>query len=335
MEQKNLNAGHVSLNKVILILAIFLSSNAFAQNTCEVISRGIFKTSKLNAPSQFINSFKNKLQNEKFEELKEFFHPSLHVKKSIGLRIKKVLNGKLIKPYNFNIYRIYKLSGERKNPTICEKDASFKVIPRYGYKQQYFAIISVLSSNDLARIYVSYAEKEKGFNITGLHIQQWTHAGKDYEYWTQKSLTDKDPLNKWISLDVAQKLLVGGDFTFFSDKQQITKTRDLVYSKQQILDRLRKETNNNNIVYFGTILGRSSTGAFIRVTIEKLTPGYKLKEQCSTIGQSLMSYQWFKNIDGGIRCNFIFKGMNPEEDSKVGGYYLTKNDLNNEKKDTK
>ena len=138
-----------------------------------------------------------------------------------------------------------------------------------------------------------------------------------------------------MDLDIAEKLLVGGDFIVFPMLKEIRQNKSLVLTKEQILNRVKKETKNNNIVYFGTILGRDSTGVFIRVTIEELTPGYKLKDNCSTIGNSLMPYQWFKNIGGGIRCNFIFKGMNPEEDSKVGGYYLTKNDLKDEKENSK
>ena len=233
------------------------------------------------------------------------------------------------------MYRVYELSGERKRPVVCENDESFKIIPRYGYKKQYFSIISVLAKNDLARIYVSYANNKDTFKITGLHIQQWTHEGKDYKAWIDKSFKEKDKLNKWMDLDIAEKLLVGGDFIVFPMLKEIRQNKSLVLTKEQILNRVKKETKNNNIVYFGTILGRDSTGVFIRVTIEELTPGYKLKDNCSTIGNSLMPYQWFKNIGGGIRCNFIFKGMNPEEDSKVGGYYLTKNDLKDEKENSK
>ena len=54
---------------------------------------------------------------------------------------------------------------------------------------------------------------------------------------------------------------------------------------------------------------------------------------CLAIGKELLTKKWFNAIDGGLRCNYIFKGMDPNKDSKIGGYYLTKNDLSNEKKD--
>ena len=80
-----------------------------------------------------------------------------------------------------------------------------------------------------------------------------------------------------MDLDIAEKLLVGGDFIVFPMLKEIRQNKSLVLTKEQILNRVKKETKNNNIVYFGTILGRDSTGVFIRVTIEELTPGYKLK----------------------------------------------------------
>ena len=61
-------------------------------------------------------------------------------------------------------------------------------------------------------------------------------------------------------------------------------------------------------------------------------PGFKLKGMCLAIGKELLTKKWFNAIDGGLRCNYIFKGMDPNKDSKIGGYYLTKNDLSNEKK---
>ena len=59
------------------------------------------------------------------------------------------------------------------------------------------------------------------FKITGLHIQQWTHEGKDYSFWIEKSFEDKDEINKWIDLDIAEKLLVGGDFLEYPIKNDI------------------------------------------------------------------------------------------------------------------
>ena len=68
-------------------------------------------------------------------------------------------------------------------------------------------MISVLAENDLARIYISYAKQDKKFHY-GLHIQQWTHEGKDYSFWVNKSFGDKYEINRWIDLDIAEKLLV-------------------------------------------------------------------------------------------------------------------------------
>ena len=274
-----------------------------------------------------------KLQNKEFKSLAPYFHPKLRVKNSVGLRIKKVLNSKLIAPLNYSIYRVWEINDASKTPIKCEQNDEFNIIPRYGYKKQYASMISVLAENDLARIYISYAKQDKKFRITGLHIQQWTHEGKDYSFWVKKSFEDKYEINRWIDLDIAEKLLVGGEFLEYPIKNDIITKKSLLISKDKIIENLNKETKRNDIVYFGSLLTKRSTGIFIRVTIDKQMPGYKLKDICSSIGHDLLKKSWFSQLEGGIRCNYIFKGMDPNEDSKIGGYYLTKNDLKNEKKD--
>ena len=196
MEQKNPNAARVLLNSVLLFFVLF-PSNIYAKASCDVISKGIFKNSKLTPELSFLNEFVEKLQNDDTKNLKPYFHSKLYVKKSIGLRIKKILDGKLIAPLNYNIFRVWKIQGDDKTPINCNKLDDFNIIPRYGYQNQYASMVSVLAKNDLARMFISFAKSKGKYKITGLHIQQWTHEGEDYKYWVNKSFQDKNLINKW------------------------------------------------------------------------------------------------------------------------------------------
>ena len=255
MEQKNQSVAHVLQNKFVICIFLIISNISFANGQCNILSRGVFKNSKISPEIEFINSFMTKLQNKEYRSLETFFHPKLRVKKSIGLRIKTVLNSKLISPLNFSIYRVWEFLNAEKQPLKCDQKDTFNVIPRYGYKKQYGAMISVLAENDLARIYMSYARKENEFKITGLHIQQWTHSGHDYSYWIDKSFTENLNINKWIDLDVAKKLLVGGDFLEYPIKMRNQcETSDTSPSKGSIKEIKSGCKKSNNIVYFGSLL---------------------------------------------------------------------------------
>ena len=100
-------------------------------------------------------------------------------------------------------------------------------------------------------------EKNNEFKITGLHIQQWTHSGHDYSYWIDKSFTENLNINKWIDLDVAKKLLVGGDFLEYPIKTEINAKLATLPPQKALLKKLNQDAKSNNIVYFGSLLGKT------------------------------------------------------------------------------
>ena len=121
MEQKNQSVAHVLQSKFVICIFLIISNISFANGQCNILSRGVFKNSKISPEIEFINSFMTKLQNKEYRSLETFFHPKLRVKKSIGLRIKTVLNSKLISPLNFSIYRVWEFLNAEKQPLKCDQ----------------------------------------------------------------------------------------------------------------------------------------------------------------------------------------------------------------------
>lgn len=336
----------------VAVLAAWLNHDALAEEskaaadssdqdvaTCQLLSRGPgVKTDDLGQDlSSFLNDFKGRLEKQDWQGLRTFFHEKSGAKKNIGDQIDAILRNRYQKPWDFSIFRVYEINDSeyRKKLYDCPDLKFQKVISRFGFTKQYFVIMQLMGNNELGRILFHVApNKNTKLKIIGLHLQQWSHLGKDWQRWSEignEHLEKKQETNAFLAYSTAHKLLEGGDFIHYQFRPEIAAEKDKIFSKESFLDKVVTSASNSNIVYAGTLLHQEGTGIFIRVAISKEFSSEDLIEQCRVIGQKLLKGGLIYSSTGGLKCNYIPKGSSPEKDSKIGGYYLSVKDILNVK----
>jgi hypothetical protein len=217
-----------------------------------------------------------------------------------------------------------------KTPFDCKHTDGYLPVSRYGYDTQFFSILQILGEKELGRIIVTTADTNKGMVITGLHIQQWTHEGHDWIYWTEKGnkhISQNSLLDAYKSYDVAQKLLQAGDFIIYEYLPEILKTRDSIYTQVELVNKAKKDFKRDDVAYIGTTLNQEGTGLIIRLRLKNELPTDKLQTQCQILGKDMLKQQWLSKGAGGIKCSFLLPEEDSNKDGKLGGLYYSQNDL--------
>ena len=301
---------------------------------CYLLGRGpAVEVPKNPGLSFFLKDLFKDLQEKNWRNLYRYFHPRARVKKDIGDRVEAILGHRYQNPWQFSVFGIWAMVSKEKDKDFyrCEKAKNIRLISHSGYTNQYMLIVQLMGKNELGRLIFSVAPKpDKTLSIVGFHIQQWTHLGEDWLSWTQKgnsSLEKKDHKTAHIYYDIAQKLMDGGTFVVYDLKKDIVTERNKIYAREELVDLIRKELGNINIVYAGTIMSRTDTGMLVRVEIEKEYNAEDLQKKCTVIGQGLLKNKWLEGVNGGVNCNFIPKGSDPNLNSKIGGYYIPRSKL--------
>lgn len=304
------------------------------RNICTTISRG--SGSELNNLSpklqDILSTLIQKIERQDAKNFKQLFHPRARVKKDIGERIFSILSNRYGRKWDISIFRVWMLQSPQKDkaPFDCKYTDGYSPVSRYGYDTQFFSILQILGETELGRIIVTTADTSKGMVITGLHIQQWTHDGHDWVYWTEKGnnyISQNNKLDAYKSYDVAQKLLEGGDFIIYQYLSDILKTRDSIYTQDELVNKAKKDFNRDDFAYIGTTLNQEGTGLIIRLRLEKELPTDKLQTQCQILGQAMLKKQWLSKGAGGIKCSFLLPDEVSNKDGKLGGLYYSQKDL--------
>ncbi|MBF0443487.1 MAG: hypothetical protein HQK54_16390 [Oligoflexales bacterium] len=318
---------------------LFPEKKAKPAPACKVLDRATLSKLKetelgLSLFTQNLVKYLNENNEKQFEEL---FHPRLRNKsENLGTKFFASLRHGYIKPWQFSIYRIFSLftvNGDKQDIECPEENIMITSV--YGYHLQIGLWVQLMSQNELARIYFPIVPAKDKWYLGGVHIQQWTFKEKDYEKWVKEasgSLEKGDRLGAFLRLDVAQKMLFGGNFISFKVKNQIITARDESYKKEDLLKEVSSLIKSSNIVYIGTILGNDGIGLIIREKIEKDYTTAELEKKCLEMGYALIDGHILKPGLGGIKCDFIFEGEDPGRDGQLGGFYKSRNELLSKRK---
>ncbi|MBC7658776.1 MAG: hypothetical protein H7249_03625 [Chitinophagaceae bacterium] len=280
----------------------------------------------------FLENFLGDLKKDKFENLNSYFHPRAKVKSDIGDKIKSIIDSRYNAPLQYSIFRVWRLRSAEASKDVlenCPESDGAKIISSYGYEKQYAVWIQIMGQNELGRLILSIAPDKGKDSIVGFRIQQWTQSGDDWRTWAGKgenAKARKSNKEAYLAYDIAQKLVDGKDLVIYPVQNELLKKRDAIFSQAKLVDAVNSDLGTQSTAYVGTLLAKEGSGIFLREYIAKELPSQTLDNLCTARGQALQKTGWL-NVNQGVRCNFIFKNMDPTKDSGLGGFYKTSEDL--------
>lgn len=307
---------------------------------CELISKGpgVALQNQEILLHNFLSDFLEALRSDRWEKIEGFFHPRAKKTKDLGEKMQAILKNRYDTPWQFSVFRVWRITIPNARKAIldsCPETGGASIIVQNGYETQYMLWLQIMGQNELGRIILAVGPDKGRMYATALRLQQWTQQGEDSEAWEQKALTAAKAEQKiaaYFAFDVAQKLLAGEDLLIYPRQRQLIVTRDSIVSQADLVKKMNDALKINTIAYIGSLLTKEGTGILIREVVEKQEPTSDLLQRCQSRGQALIQLGWLTPGKTGLRCNYIFPGMDPEQDSPLGGLYLAPADLTNSKK---
>ncbi len=307
--------------------------------SCELLSKGpgVALADKEVMLHTTLESIMSDLQSDKFDKFNRHFHRRAKVKSDIGDKLRSILAGRYDSPWQFSVFRVWRLkSPDSIKPVFddCPEADGARIIGSYGYETQYAVWIQIMGQNELGRLIFSIAPDKGKVLIAGFRVQQWTQLGSDWRVWGsrgEQAEMNKNLRDAYFNYDIAQKLIDGKDFVVYPIQASIKQKRDEMFKQSELVTALNRDLGISSIAYVGTLLAKEGEGYFIRETIKGERPHGELMDLCLDRGRRMKTKGWLKDSQG-LRCNFLFKGMDPQRDSALGGFYFTAADIRNTKK---
>jgi hypothetical protein len=307
---------------------------------CDLISKGpgvALQTQEI-LLHNFLNEFLEAMRADRWGKIQDLFHPRAKRTKDLGEKMNAILKNRYDKPWQFSVFRVWRITIPNARKAIldsCPESGGATIIAQNGYETQYMVWLQIMGQNELGRIMLSAATNKGRMYATALRLQQWTQQGEDAEVWVQRAeerFKADQKIPAYFALDVAQKLLAGEDLLIYPRQRQIIDARNGIVSQEQLVKTLNESLKVNSIAYIGSLLTKEGTGILLREVVEKQEVTSVLQERCLTRAEALIKLGWLVRGKTGLRCNYIFPGMDPEQDSPLGGFYFAPEDLINTKK---
>lgn len=309
---------------------LLLGTKAYA-GECELLSRGPgvdLQKSEVTLHG-LLEEFMAALRDSKYENFERFFHPKAKMPKDIGGKIQSILDNRYNRPWQFSVFRVWRIKNPQASKEIldsCPETDGAKIITTFGHERQFAVWIQIMSQNELGRIILSVAPDKAKTSIVGFRIQQWTQLGNDWQSWAQKAEKAPSPIQAYFDLDIAQKLVEGQDFVIYPQQPILIQAREKLFTQESLVKKLNSELKVDSIAYIGSMMTREETGIILREFVSPDDPTQKLNDQCLKRGKELLNLGWLQDKQS-LRCNFLVKGMDPRQDSPLGGLLFTSADL--------
>lgn len=304
--------------------------------SCEILSRGpdVQLQQQEVRLHTFLNELLTVLRSDNYESLNTFFHPRTKVGSKVGTKIHTLLRNRYDQPWQFSVFRVWRLKSKEGSKGLvrnCPDSDGAIIITQYGHETQYAVWLQIMGQNELGRLVLAIAHLDGKMQIVGFRIQQWTELGEDSEAWTKRAqswLQQNERIQAFFAFDVAQKLLAGEDFVIYPQQRALRDARDELFTQVKIVKLINEQLKTQSIAYVGGLVAKEGTGILIREIVSADEPTHKLYDLCVKRGSALKAKGWLREKQG-LRCNFIVAGMDPTQDSPLGGFYLSPSDLKN------
>ncbi len=299
--------------------------------SCEVLATDPAASIKADASLQdAVHNLIKALNNKNEKDLRDLFNPRLKVKAAQALASLMSLKNIVGTKFTVTNYRVAALNSPDGSTTPIEcEDTGVLMHPLYGYPLTVGVWLQASGDNEIARVFAEFVPSKKDWTIGAWHIQQWTHAGKDFAMWyesAQAFAQKNQKASAYIAADLAAKLLDGGGFLVFPVKQEAEAWRDKQMTPEQWIKTVKASFPEEDIVHVATLFIRGGAGVLIRFGIKAELSTAAIKEHCQARLQKALSAEWAEGIQG-IRCGYNFPRENPTGEGVLGSILILKEEL--------
>jgi hypothetical protein len=253
------------------------------------------------------------------------FHPQIKVKsaqvKAALMSIQRI-SGSKTDATLFRAYGINNISGDS-GAVHCAEDGLL-LHPLYGHPLQAGVWIQAMGQDEVTRVYVILIPSKDKWRIGAWHVQQWTHAGKDYTTWRQEAETlaaGKEDLAAWLYFDLTAKLLDGGKFIVFPVAEDIAAERTKLLGGKVVLDLLQAKVPGDKLVYASSLFSRKGASFLLRFGIPGEWSANAIREHCRAKYKQLIQESWMKSV-AGIRCDYVLPKESTQKEGALGGIFI-------------
>jgi hypothetical protein len=272
----------------------------------------------------------NGIQTGDDKTLLPLFHPQIKVTpsqiKMTLSSISRIAGGK-IDAALLRAFAINNLTGESA-AIPCPED-NILLHPLYGHPLQAGVWIQVRGNDDVAKIYAILVPSKDKWQIGAWHVQQWTHAGKDYVTWFEqgKALEAKhDDVAAWIYFDLVEKLLDAGKFIVFPASKEVATQRTRLFGGKPLLDVLQPKFPGDKLVYTASLFSRQGAALLLRFQIPGEWSAVAIREHCRNKFKLLAAEPWLKAV-AGVRCGYIMPRESADKEGVLGGIFIDETTL--------
>ena len=270
------------------------------------------------------------INNGDEKTLRDQFNARLKVKAgqvALSLASLKKIVGSKYAVTNFRVFALNSPDGS--TGAIPCQDTGVLIHPLYGYPLSAGVWLQATGDNEVARIFLELVPAKKDWTIGAWHIQQWTHAGKDFSMWQDMALAFAQKGHKeaaFITSDLAAKLLDGGGFLEFPVMHDAETWRDKQMTTEAWTKSVRALFPQDEIVHLSTLFVKGGAGVIMRFSVKAELSTSAIKDHCKAHLQKIVATDWGDAILG-IRCGYNFLRENPRADGILGSIYVSKEDL--------
>ncbi len=253
------------------------------------------------------------------------FHPQIKVKSAqvkVALISIQKISGSKPDATLFRAYGINNISGDS-GAVHCAEDGLL-LHPLYGHPLQAGVWIQAMGQDEVTRVYVILIPSKEKWLIGAWHVQQWTHAGKDYTAWREEAeglASRKEDLAAWLYFDITTKLMDGGKFIIFPVAEDIAAERAKVLNGKVILDLFAAKLPGEKLVYASSLFSRKGASILLRFGIPGEWSANAIMEHCRAKYKHLSQESWMKSV-AGIRCDYVLPKESTQKEGALGGIFV-------------
>ena len=274
---------------------------------------------------EFIRKILAGLKKSSAADLLPLFHSRLKVGPGLLNEQFSSLERTYHKPLDFSIYKAWAFNSVDGAVAGFPCLDGLEAFPLYGYPLQFGLWVQVLGQIELGRIYIPIVPAEGGWRIGAFHIQQWTHAGKDFTAWhdaAQKSLSKNIPVATWVLYDISAKLLNGGGLIKFPAVDYLLEAQKKIMTKAEFDTAVAANVTKLKPVYIASILTVDGAGILVRMATDRDLSLPEVTGTCEDIARLMIEKKWNQDL-AGIKCTYVLPREDTQKEGVLGGIYLS------------